>query len=368
MKHTKLYMLLAALVLLAILAACAPPPTPEKVVETITIVETVVVQGEPVIQEKIITATPEPTKPPMDKVTLRLNWSFYGIHAAFIYGAEQGCYEKENIDLTVKQGNGSSNAVKLVANKDSDFAYASNGALISNMVQGAPVKAVMSVDAMGTDAVLCRPDSGVKTFADLKGKTIMTTAGAGVNDYFPVALAYNNMTLDDVKLTNVAESALVTSYLQNLAPCILAGIDDKPAQIEKEGGDPPVILTYADNGVAQPGYVIVAHQDTIAQNPDLVQRFVNGSLCSIRACLDDRDACTQALVDYNSQLADSADMVRKQLDVSLDILYSPNNKDKILGLNVPEDWENVLELKKKYQELQTDMTADQFYTNEFLPK
>ena len=211
-------------------------------------------------------------------------------------------------------------------------------------------------------------DSKVERFADLKGKTIMTTAGAGVNDYFPVALAYNNMTLDDVKLTNVAESALVTSYLQNLAPCILAGIDDKPAQIEKEGGDPPVILTYADNGVAQPGYVIVAHQDTIAQNPDLVQRFVNGSLCSIRACLNDRDACTQALVDYNSQLADSADMVRKQLDVSLDILYSPNNKDKILGLNVPEDWENVLELKKKYQELQTDMTADQFYTNEFLPK
>ena len=325
-----------------------------------------VVQGETVVQEKVITATPEPTKPPMDKITFRVNWSYYGIHGAFIYGVEQGCYEQQNIDLTVKQGNGSSNAVKLVANKDSDFAYGSNGALISNMVGGAPVKAVMSVDAVGTDAVLCRPDSGVTSFADLKGKTIMTTAGAGVNDYFAVALAFNNMTLDDVKLTNVAESALVSSYLENLAPCILAGIDDKPAQIENEGGDPPVILTYTDNGVAQPGYVLVAHQDMIAENPDLVQRFVNGSLCSVNACLADRDACTQALVDYNSQLADLAEMVRKQLDVSLDILLSPNNIDKILGLNVPEDWANVLELKKQYQELQTDMTADQFYTNEFV--
>ncbi|MBM4401496.1 MAG: ABC transporter substrate-binding protein, partial [Crenarchaeota archaeon] len=69
----------------------------------------------------------------MDKVTLRLNWSYYGIHAAFIYGLEKGLYAEQNIDLTVKQGNGSSNAVKLVANKDSTFAYGSNGALISNM-------------------------------------------------------------------------------------------------------------------------------------------------------------------------------------------------------------------------------------------
>lgn len=153
------------LVVLALLASCTPPP-PEKIVETVTVIETVVVEGAPVVQEKIITATP---LPPKDKVTLRLNWSYYGIHAAFIYGIEKGIYDKYNIDLTVKQGNGSSNAVKLVANKDSDFAYASNGALISNMVGGAPVIAVMSIDAMGTDAVLCRPDSGIKEFKDLKG-------------------------------------------------------------------------------------------------------------------------------------------------------------------------------------------------------
>ena len=362
--------LISVIVMLALLAACAPQaaPEPETIIETVTVVETVIVQGETVVQEKIITATPEPTQPPMDKVTLRVNWSFYGIHAAFIYGLEQGLYEAQNIDLTVKQGNGSGNAVKLVANKDSTFAYGSNGALISNATGGAPVIAVASIDAMGTDAVLCRPDSGITKFEDLKGKKIMTTAGAGVNNYFPVALQFAGMTIDDVQLTNVAESALVSSYLQNLAPCILAGIDDKPAQIEQEGGEPPVIFNYANYGVAQPGYVLVAHKDMVAENPDLVRRFVQASLDSVRACLDDREACTKALVDYNSQLADTETMVRKQLDVSLDILFSPNNKDQVLGLNVPDDWANVLELQKTYLELQTDMTADQFYTNEFIPQ
>ena len=360
--------LISLLVLVALLAACAP----QKVVETVTVVETVIVEGQPVVQEKVITATPAPPEPtvapppPMDKVTLRINWSYYGIHAAMVYGIEQGIYEKYNIDLTVKQGNGSGNAVKLVANKDSDFAYGSNGALISNANGGAPVVAVASIDASGTDAVMCNPDSGITTFADLKGKTIMTTAGAGVNNYFPVALANQGMTEADVKLTNVAESALVSSYLQGLAPCILAGIDDKPAQIEQEGGKPPVIFNYADYGVAQPGYVIVAHKDTVSENPDLVQRMVAATIESVQACEANREDCVKALVDYNSQLADTEDMVRKQLDVSLGILFSPNNTTKCLGLNVPADWENVIELQKKYLAFETTMTPDQFYTNQFI--
>jgi NitT/TauT family transport system substrate-binding protein len=188
-----------------------------------------------------------------------------------------------------------------------------------------------------------------------------------VNNYFPVAVQNAGLTMDDIELVNVAESALVSSYLENLAPCILAGIDDKPAQIEQEGGEPPIIFNYADYGVAQPGYVIVAHKDMVAENPDLVQRMVTASLESVQACLDDRDACTKALVDYNSQLADTETMVRKQLDVSLDILFSPNNKDQCLGLNVPEDWSSILELQKTYLELETDMPAEELYTNEFIP-
>jgi len=56
------------------------------------------------------------------------------------------------------------------------------------------------------------------------------------------------------------------------------------------------------------------------------------------------------------------------LDVTLSILYSPNNKQKRLGLNVPEDWQSALDLLQKYTEFKTDMKADQFYTNEFVPE
>ena len=124
-----------------------------------------------------------------DKVTLRTNWLFYGSHSIFLLGIDKGFYEKQGIDLTVKQGNGSGNAVRLVANGDSDFAYGSAVTMLNLAAQGAPVIAVATIDAQGADAVLVNPDSGIKDWKGLEGQKVLTTAGAGVNTLFPVAAA-----------------------------------------------------------------------------------------------------------------------------------------------------------------------------------
>ena len=54
--------------------------------------------------------------------------------------------------------------------------------------------------------------------------------------------------------------------------------------------------------------------------------------------------------------------------VTLDVLYSKANKDKVLGLNVAQDWNDMVELMKKYNGLETTEPATAFYTNDFLPK
>ena len=105
-----------------------------------------------------------------DKVKLRLNWMYYGSHAGFALGFVDGTYAKHGIDLDIRSGNGSSSAHRLVANKDSHFSYGSCGAMTDLVSKGAPLKSIGVIDAMGTEAVLVRPDAGVKTIQDLKGK------------------------------------------------------------------------------------------------------------------------------------------------------------------------------------------------------
>ena len=61
------------------------------------------------------------------------------------------------------------------------------------------------------------------------------------------------------------------------------------------------------------------------------------------------------------------EQARSVLDVTLGVLYSGANSDKKLGMNVPSDWEDMLALMKTYNDLETDKTAQDFYTNDFVP-
>lgn len=306
-----------------------------------------------------------------DDIRLRLNWMYYGSHAGFAYGKDSGIYDKAGIDLDIRSGNGSSSAHRLVANGDSDFAYGSCGALINLASQGAEITSVAVIDAMGAEAVILRPDSGVGSVEDLKGKTILTTANAGVNTFFPIVLANAGLTPEDVTITNVPDGALVSSYLQGAGGSvgILGGLDDKPAEIRANGGDDPVVLPYSDYGVDQVGYCISTRKDLVEENPDLVNRFVDATIEAYKQTEANPDAAVNAIADIvGGTMAEDEGKAQSRavLDVTLGLLYSSANADKQLGLNVASDWESMIKLMKEYNDLDASAQASDFYTNEFV--
>jgi len=306
-----------------------------------------------------------------DDVRLRLNWMYYGSHAGFAMGKDKGVYKDAGIEIDIRSGNGSSSAHRLVANGDSDFAYGSCGAMVNLVSKGAPLISVAVIDAMGTEAVIVRPDTGISKLADLKGKKLLTTANAGVNTFFPIVLANAGLTDSDINLTNVPDGALVSSYLQGAGDAvgILGGIDDKPAEIKANGGDDPVTFPYSDYGVNQVGYCISTHKDTLKDNPDLVKRFVEATLKAYAAAEKDPDAAVASMADIvGGTMAEDQgkEQARAVLDVTLSVLYSSANSDKTLGLNVASDWQDMVDLMKKYNDLDPNADAASFYTNEFV--
>lgn len=307
-----------------------------------------------------------------DKVRLRLNWMYYGSHAGFAYGKDKGIYDKYGIDLDIRSGNGSGSANRLVANGDSMFAYASCASMITLAAQGAPLISTAVIDAMGTDGILVRPDTAVKTIQDLKGKMLLTTANAGVNTFFPLVLKNAGISADAVHITNVAEGALVTGYLQGTGGAVgmLGGLDDKPSEIKANGGATPVEFAYSDYGINQVGYCIVASTDTVKNKPDLVKRFVAATIDSYRATEADPQAAVNAMADIVGGTMNEDKGKQQALDVlkvTLGVLYSKANTKHQLGLHVAGDWNDMLDLMKTYNGLKTDKAATAFYTNAFLP-
>jgi NitT/TauT family transport system substrate-binding protein len=307
-----------------------------------------------------------------DKVRLRLNWMYYGSHAGFVYGKDKGIYQKYGIDLDIRSGNGSGSAHRLVANGDSTFSYGSCASMVDLVSKGAPLISVAVIDAMGTDGILVRPDTGVKSVADLAGKVVLTTANAGVNTFFPLVLKNAKVPEGAVHITNVAEGALVTGYLQGTGGAVgmLGGLDDKPSEIIAAGGASPVEFPYSDFGITQVGYCIVANTATVAKHPDLVKRFVAATIASYKATEADPKAAVAAMADVvggtmNEEKGKAQALA--VLKVTLGVLYSKANTQHKLGLHVASDWADMLQLMKTYNGLQTDKPATAFYTNAYLP-
>jgi NitT/TauT family transport system substrate-binding protein len=309
----------------------------------------------------------------LDDVRLRLNWMWYGSHAAFALGKDKGFFKDAGINLDIRSGNGSGSAHRLVANGDSTFSYGSCAGLVNLAAKGAPLVSVAVIDAMGTEAIIVRPDAGVSKISDLKGKKLLTTSNAGVNTFFPLVLKNAGLTEADVGIINVPDGALVSSYLQGAGGTVglLGGLDDKPAEIKAAGGAAPVTFPYSDYGVNQVGYCIVTTKDTVAKNPDLVKRFVAATVKSYKAAEADPQAAINAMGDIVGGTMNE-DAGKKQAaevqKVTLDVLYSKANTGKVLGLNQPQDWVDMVDLMKKYNGLETKEPATFFYTNEFLPK
>ena len=306
-----------------------------------------------------------------DDVRLRLNWMYYGSHAGFAYGKDKGIYKAAGINLDIRSGNGSGSAHRLVVNGDSQFAYGSCGSMVKLASQGAPLVSVGVIDAMGTEAVLVRPETGIKSIKDLKGKKILTTANAGVNTFFPIVLKNAGLADADVTLVNVAEGALMSSYLQGAGDTVgmLGGLDDKPAEIKAAGGQPPVGFAYSDYGVNQVGYCITTTKDMVKTKPELVKRFVQATMKAYDQTLKTPDAAVASMADIVGGTMNEDQgkaQARAVLDVTLGVLFSAANKDKKVGLNVPSDWDDMIALMKKYNDLDPKADAKTFYTNEFL--
>lgn len=192
-----------------------------------------------------------------------------------------------------------------------------------------------------------------------------------MNTFFPIVLKNAGLTESDINVTSVPDGALVSSYLQGSGDAvgILGGLDDKPAEIKANGGEQPIAFPYSDYGVNQVGYCIATHDDTIKNSPDLAKRFIKATMEAYAKAEKNPDAAVDAIADIvGGSMAEDAGKAqsREVLDVTLGILYSGANKNKVLGLNVDSDWDSMVKLMKEYNDLDKNAKSTDFYTNQFI--
>jgi NitT/TauT family transport system substrate-binding protein len=300
-----------------------------------------------------------------DEVTFRLNWIMYGFHTPFYLGLERGYYADEGIDLTIGEGQGSVRAVQTVGAGGDMFGLADGGSVTAGVARGAPVRAVMAVTNSSPYSLSVRKDSGITTLKGVEGATIASAPGEAGLQLLPALFAANGVDIDKVNILRVEGAGKMVAVLENRAQGLMAGLDNQSLTLPREGV-PLIDFAYSKNGTNTVGLTIFTQTDTIADNPDLVRRFVAATVRSFEAAIADPEASIAAGLKVKPDL--DPDLSLEQLKVGFGLMQSKASAGLPLGHFAPQDWADTLALMKQYQELDTDISSDVLFTNEFLPQ
>lgn len=201
-------------------------------------------------------------------------------HLKFILFRNQGLLEKEfakdGIKVELSTFDGGSAASVALGSGAIDLTYIGNNPSLRLAASGANVKAIglSSWVPSNETLVLVRPDSDLKTLADLKGKKVAYLSGTVRHSTLAKALAKDGLSIDDIESLNLG--------IENSGPALVRG--DVDALVESGGAAQKLV----DEGAARILYdaavsgdpewavphIISANGDFAAKYPDILARIL----------------------------------------------------------------------------------------------
>jgi NitT/TauT family transport system substrate-binding protein len=279
----------------------------------------------------------------LDKVTLTLNWYPYGEHAPFYYGKSQKIFEKHGIDLTINAGQGSQKTIQATAAGQNDFGWADTPALLAGVGQGMKVKSVGVFLQTTPSAVQFFSDKNIKAPADLKGKTIASTAGDALSKTFPAFLKVNGLQASDVSLQNLDAAGKMAAVLAGRTDALLGFATDQGPTIQEKGKKPVSYLKFADFGLNFYSNGLLTSVKNLTDKKDLVGRMVAATSEAWTAAQANESGAVDAMKGASEQLP-SADVLREQFSATLKLLHTSATTGKAPGVNDESDWKKTIQV------------------------
>lgn len=300
------------------------------------------------------------------KLSLRLDWSVYGTHAAFYHGVDKGLYKAEGIDLTIGEGSGSGTTARLLAQGADPVAFLDFGTMAKGVGSGMPIKAIMGVHQRSPMMILSHADNPVKTPKDLEGKVIAMAPAESTAQMFPVLLAAAGVDGAKISVLAPATGAKTALFLQKRVDAItgVTYFHLPPLERDKVAVH---FFTYGDNGVSALEGGVAANAEWLAANPDLAKRFVKATQAAFVAAKADPAAAVDSLIKMRPEQARNRDVLIRQLQISMESTATPNTTGMPFGRMSEKDWQTMVDQLLASKQIPSAIAIDKLYTNEFLP-
>lgn len=278
------------------------------------------------------------------EVNFITDFGFNGRHSYFYVALDKGYYKQEGLDVHIFRGQGSVDAIRNVASGAATIGFADAGSLVlargNDMV---PVKMIAVVYRSPAQAIFVLADSGIKSPKDLEGKTLADTAASSLRLLFP---AYAEATRIDASKVHwvTADSAALTSILALKRADGIGQFIVGQALIEK-GTAPKAVraLAFKDANLNFYGNGIIAAENTIAKNPEMLKAFVRATIKGMKDAFANPAEAARIMNKYQKQVEPSVIEQETKMVRSLAIV-----KGQPLGKIEPVRAKETVEIISKY--------------------
>ena len=302
-----------------------------------------------------------------DKVTLQLKWVTQAQFAGYYAAEEQGFYEEEGLDVTIKPGGPDIVPEQVVLGGQAEFGIDWTDNLLATRDQGGEIVQIAQVFARSGMTEVTWKDTGLDEITKLKDKKVGVWLGGNEHKLF-AALTKNG--LDPQKDTKiVAQPFDMNLFLNREVDAAAAMTYNELAQVlESENPDTGELYQLDDlnvflmselgTGALEDEIFVTADWIADEANQDIAQRFLKASFKGWIYCRDNPDECVQTVLDNGPTLGEGH---QRWMMNEINKLIWPNELG--VGILNPADWDTTAQIAQDYGIIKNPPSDDAYRTD-----
>jgi NitT/TauT family transport system substrate-binding protein len=284
--------------------------------------------------------------------------------ASYYVAIEKGYFAEEGIDASLEYGF-ENDYLKLVGVGERQFMIGSGDQVIIGRAQQLPVRYVMNWYTRYPVVLFAKQAAAISTPADLAGKRIGIPGPFGATYVaYRGLLEAAGLTEADVK----TESIGFTQAAAVSADTVDAAVDyavSGPVVLRQEGEE--ITTIGLDDYISIPSNGLVTNEDTIANDPELVQAMVRASLRGVEDTLAHPDEAFAIALKYVPEAGGENEAINRAIfDATLPYWQSP--PDSTPGATDLAVWQEAAEFMQRIGLVETVPSAADLFTNDYLPR
>ncbi len=268
---------------------------------------------------------------PATPVTVQLAWVNTVEYAGFYEAEEKGYYANENLAVKLNEL-GDSAPVDLVVAGKADFGITSADILLSARAAGSPVVAIATLYQRSPVAFISLAEKNIRRPEDLIGKKVLVHFEGTTGLVYKALLAAQG--IDSTEVEGVSRTDFSNKQLLDGEVDVMdAFITNQPVQLAQEGHEINAIIA-SDYGIDVYANVIFTSEATVANKPELIERFLSATVQGVQSAVQDPKGAANLALARNAKLNLESEI--ESMNRSLPLINPAGGQP---GMMRAEDWE-----------------------------